>query len=198
MWVTSAAAQQTRPSVTLIYAWNPRVGLGAAYQMINHFIITEIDLTTVGRETVDGRNGYWIETNTLDAQMISKELIVPVVELSGQAGRTHVRTARAVSQHGGDPPEELPGQPAVPNLWDLAHRVGIEDVDTPAGTFHCEHFRSNDGKWEGWFSREITPFGLVKLINESGTEMVFTGTIRNATDHITETPRQPVASAPGN
>ena len=101
-----------------------------------------------------------------------------------------MQALRTITQRRGEDPVETPAQPPAPNLWEIAKRAGSEEVTTPAGKFQCEHYRANDGKWDAWFSPQVTPFGLVKIINDEGTEMVVVSMIRDAKDRITGTPRK--------
>jgi hypothetical protein len=67
---------------------------------------------------------------------------------------------------------------------------GTEIITTPAGTFQCERYHANSGKWDAWFSSEVSPFGLVRIVNDEGTEMVVVSMITDAKDHVTGTPRK--------
>jgi hypothetical protein len=182
--------------VILIQTFNPKVGVGADYQRVGRGWVEDIELTTVGQEDVDNPDnpsagkttGYWVEQNSLDTRTIEKDLLVPT-------GKDHVRMARIVTQRGDDTPEEQPGQPPFPNLSEMATETGKETVTTPAGTFACVRFHSNDGKWDAWFSPEITPFGLVRVVNSDGTEMVVVRNLAGAKDHIVGAPRKPDPSA---
>jgi len=181
--VIACVAPLASQEVILSSVWNPKVGSGAVYQSVNGSFNVEIELSTVASERVGGTTGYWVEMSVLDIKKIEKYLLV---SLEG----THMQTLRMVTQRRGEDPVETPAQPPVPNLWEIAKRVGNEEITTPAGRFECEHYRANDGKWEAWFSPEVTPFGLVKTADADGTEMVVVRMITDAKDRITGTPRQ--------
>jgi hypothetical protein len=163
--------------------WNPMVGLGAAYQSVGHAHNIEIDLSTVGKENVGGKTAYWIEMNTVDTKSSEKYLMA-------LSDGSHMQVLQMVTQRPGEDPVETPAQPPAPNLLEIATRVGSEEITTPAGTFQCDHFRANNGQWDAWFSPKVTPFGLVQMINDEGTQMVVEHMITDAKDRITRTPRK--------
>ncbi len=173
---TPAAAQMGM----LIQNWNPKVGSGASYQLASDTGNTELELSAVGTEDSAGKTGYWIELTDIDTASVEKDLMVAV-------DNAHVHIARAIHQQRGADPVELPATPpdsVGPVLSEVGELLGREDVATPAGTYSCAHYRAKDGKWEAWFNKEITPFGLVKMTYASGAEMVVVRSITGAKDHI--------------
>jgi len=175
---TPAAAQMGM----LVYDWNPKVGSGVSYQLASNSGNTELELSTVGTEDVAGKTGYWIELTNIDTASVEKDLMVAV-------DSTHVHIARAIHQErGADPVEDPPTSPQStgPVLSEVGDLIGREDVTTPEGTFSCQHYRDKDRKWDAWFSKEITPFGLVRMTYASGAEMVAVRSITGARDHITQ------------
>lgn len=66
--------------------------------------------------------------------------------------------------------------------------VGMESVTVPAGTFRAMHFKDNDGG-EGWVSKEMGMFAVVKVISKDGTVMELTDRGAGAKSAITETPQ---------
>jgi hypothetical protein len=66
--------------------------------------------------------------------------------------------------------------------------VGMESVTVPAGTFQAMHFKDNEGG-EGWVSKEMGLFAVVKVIGKDGTVMELTDRGSDAKSAITETPQ---------
>jgi hypothetical protein len=173
---TPAAAQMGM----LISDWNPKVGSGASYQLASDTGNTELELSAVATEDSGGKTGYWIELTDIDTTNVEKDLMVAL-------DSTHVHIARAIHQKPGADPMELPAtapDSVGPVLSEVGELLGREDVATPAGTYSCAHYRAKDGKWEAWFNKEITPFGLVKMTYASGAEMVVVRNLTGAKDHM--------------
>jgi hypothetical protein len=174
---------------------NPVVGSGAVYQISGGRTgNSEVEIAVVGKETVDGKDGYWMQigANAPNAgQMYMKTLMV----IDGQVGRVTRLIIQAPNQ---GPPMEMPvggmmgrgaPQPTSTDIREQAERVGAESVTTPAGTFNCEHYRARDGSWEAWISPQVSPWGLVKSTTRD-TTMVLSRVITNAQDRITGTPQR--------
>src|ERR1700683_2734529 len=168
--------------------FTPTVGAGAAYEVTSSDGKTQpIEFALVGKESVNGKDGYWMEWTTSTGrtgQMIMKTLIVP--------GATDAPT-RMIMQMGGGQPMEMPtqgrmGAQAKPNtdIREGGQDLGKESVTVPAGTFSCEHYRSKDGG-DVWISSQVPLFGMVKSVN-NGSTMVLTKAITGAKDKITGTP----------
>jgi len=168
-------------TVILVHPWNPVVGKGAVYQSVNGPQNLEIELSTIGKQEVNGTDAYWIEFWTLETKTVEKYLLMLV---DGDHGK-RTQMMRMIRQRGDDHSVETGPESPAPNLDEIATPAGTEDVTTPAGTFHCEHYRAKNGKWEAWFSPDVTPFGLVKTTNTEGTEMIVVGRISDAKDRIT-------------
>ncbi len=185
----SASAQMgmgMRPSMPS-GIFTPTVGAGAQYESTAaDGTKTTIEFVLVDKESVDGKDGYWLEWETPGkmGDMIMKTLIVP--------GATDA-SPRVIMQMGKGQPMEMPAQGRMgtsvkPNL-DVrtgGQDLGKESVTVPAGTFSCEHYRSKDGG-DTWVSSEVPPFGMVKSSN-NGSTMVLTKVISGAKDKITGTP----------
>ncbi|HEX4002187.1 MAG TPA: hypothetical protein VHX36_06025 [Candidatus Acidoferrales bacterium] len=170
--------------------FNPVVGSGAAYDVqTSGGQKTSIEYVVVGKESVDGKDGYWMEWTTAAGamgQMIMKVLIVP------GAGSAQ----KVIMQMPGHPPMEMPmqmghgnaGATTPSDIRNLAEDVGTESVTTPGGTFSCEHYRMKDGSGDTWVSQKVAPFGVVKHEGKDSS-MVLTKVITGATDKITGTPQ---------
>ena len=169
--------------------FHPVVGNGAVYEMTDTSMPKRtVEFDIVGKDTVNGKDAYWVEFNFPDTgmgDMIAKTQAV----LDG--GVTY--TARTIMQMGNRPPMELPAsmnakpQPQPIDIKDKADDLGSESVTTPAGTFVCEHFRMKDGTGDAWVSDKVSPFGLVKSQSKDST-MILVKTVTGATDKITGTP----------
>jgi hypothetical protein len=170
--------------------FNPVVGSGGEYEMTTDKGKTVMEILVVGKESVDGKDGYWFEMAIANAsmdQMISKSLMV----LDGQ----DTVVSRMIMQMGSRPPMEMPTQMYKANaqkqsadIRDRADDVGSETVTTPAGTFVTEHYKMKDGSGDAWVAPKAGPYGLVKFQGKDST-MVLTKVITDAKDKITGTPQ---------
>jgi hypothetical protein len=167
--------------------FTPSVGAGAAYDTSSSDGKQSIELTLVGKENVNGKDGYWMEwtmTSGRMGEMIMKTLIVP--------GATDAPT-RMIMQMGKGAPMEMPSQGRMgtqpkPNtdIREGSQDLGKDSVTVPAGTFRCEHYRSKDGG-DYWISSQVPLFGMVRSVN-NGSTTVLTKVITGAKDKITGTP----------
>jgi len=170
--------------------FNPVLGSGAAYEITTaEGRKMDIEYAIVGKESVDGKDGYWMEwtTNAMgNGEMVMKVLTVP--------GDT--TTTRLIMQMPGRAPMEMPQQmsgrmssPTAPSdIRSSAEDVGSESVTVPAGTFTCEHYRMKDGSGDTWVSTKVAPFGVVKHQGKDAT-MLLTKVITDAKDKIVGTPQ---------
>ncbi len=175
--------------------WNPVVGSGAAYQVERTGEgKTEMEITIVGSENVDGKPGYWLEMAMKNPRGEGDFYMKHLIVLDGK--QTQVK--RMIMQAPGQPPLEMPvermqqrgratEQPA--DVRDQAERVGSESVTTPAGTFTCERWRMKDGSADVWVSDKVAPYGLVKTTGRESS-MTLVRLITNAKTHITGTPQK--------
>lgn len=173
--------------------WNPVVGAGAAYSVTSQGKTSEMEMAVVGKETVDGKDGYWFEMTMQDQREKGTFVMKYLYVLDG----AQTRVVRMVMQAPGQPPMEMPtsmmgrmGAPATQaaDVRTLSQDLGGESVTTPAGTFACEHFRSKDGSGDVWVAKDLPPYGLVKSQGHDYT-MTLIRVITNAKDKITGTPQ---------
>jgi hypothetical protein len=175
--------------------FNPVVGSGAQYEMQRggkdangkeDTMVMEIDV--VGKELVNGKDGYWFETtmpNTPMGEMVMKMLSVP--------DGTSITISKTIMQMAGHPPMEMPQmgsagqQKQTVDIRDKADNLGSESVTTPAGTFTADHYRMKDGSGDFWLSDKVSPYGLIKGQGKD-FNMVLTKVVRDAKDKITGTP----------
>lgn len=167
--------------------FNPVVGKGAEYQTISKNGAADKTRTTVlgvvGKESVDGKEGFWLEGVNVDAKgqtSVSKMLFA----------REDMSIHKIIFQLHGMPATEMPYNPAntkkeklEENLKDW-HSVGTETVTVPGGTFVCEHLHNDQENSDIWLSDKLAPFGLVKHVTASET-MVLSRNIPDFQEHIT-------------
>lgn len=176
--------------------FNPVLGSGGEYQITNKGQTVNWTYAVVGKETVNGQDGYWLEmrTDSPRGKMVMKQLIV------SEAGKVQVE--RMIMQSPGRPPMEMPvammsrmGAGTRPQAAgsDQGQRemLGTESVTVPAGTFTAEHFRStNNGKVsEVWASTKVAPYALVKMTS-ADTTMVLVKVLDHETSQITGEPQK--------
>jgi hypothetical protein len=170
--------------------FNPVVGAGAEYEMQrDDGGKNTMDFAIVGKDTVNGQDGYWMEftfSGTPMGEMVVKTLAV--------VKNGNMVMSKMIMQMPGRPPMEMPAQMQSANggtnLADIrskADDLGTESVTTPAGTFSCHHYRMKDGSGEAWVSESVHPFGLVKGKQE-GSTTVLVKKLTDVKDKITGTP----------
>ena len=122
---------------------DPVVGSGAAYEITSSDgRKTNIEYAIVGKESVNGKDAYWMEWTT--SGMGSGQMVMKMLTAVGDS----TVTSRMIMQMPGRPPMEMPaqmtgrmnGQSAPADIRSTAEDVGSESVTVPAGTFTCEHY----------------------------------------------------------
>src|ERR1700690_4238377 len=125
--------------------FNPIVGSGAQYEIQSNGkdnkMVMEIDV--VGKESIDGKDGYWFESTVSNPQM--GEMVMKMLTVPDGANTT---VTKMVMQMAGPPPMEMPmqmghmGQQQQPaDIRSEAEDLGTGSVTTPAGTFMAHHYR---------------------------------------------------------
>jgi hypothetical protein len=186
----AASAQMGRFSQPHVMGfWNPVVGEGAEYELQTaKGDKSNMQITIVGKESVDGKDAYWYETsfNRGNGQMVMKQLMV----LNGP----DTQISRMIMQMPGRPPMEMPTQmmhsdhaPQAADVRTGGEDLGSETITVPAGTFTCQHYRTKSGG-EVWVSQKVSPYGLVKS-KSNDSSMELTKVITGAKDQITGTPQ---------
>lgn len=177
---------------------NPVVGSGAQYQVTTQDGSVNFTYAVVGKEQVEGNEGYWLEIRTesprMKGEMIMKELTV----LNGP----HSEIKRLIMQPPGRPAMEMPagmmgmfqqhpqsGQ--EPGSGSPGEKIGTESITVPAGTFDCEHYRKQEnGKTiDYWISTKVSPYGVVKMTGPD-TSLVLEKVLTGQTSHITGEPQK--------
>jgi len=171
-----------KPNITDIF--KPVVGKGAVYDTVRKDkgdTPQSMEMSIVGKDSIDGQEGFWFETAFAEksGQMYAKILVT-----------RDFQTRKIVFQQPGQQAMEMPLNPSEKNKerrdeemgkW---RQVGTETITVPAGTFSCAHWQKEDGKGDVWVSDKISPFGMVKMVDEHQT-MTLTKIISDAKDHIT-------------
>ena len=173
--------------------WHPVVGSGAVYETTDgQGKKSQLELTIIGKEDVNGKAAYWGEVVMASPQMGGDVVVKSLYTLDGN----HFAVSRMIMQPPGMDPREMEtnssmGGPrmssATPSdIRDKSELVGSETITVPAGTFTCEHYRMKDGSGDAWISDKVIPLGVVKVQNKDRS-MVLTKVITDAKDHITGT-----------
>ncbi|HXM97380.1 MAG TPA: hypothetical protein VN982_02790 [Candidatus Dormibacteraeota bacterium] len=175
--------------------FNPVVGTGALYDVTDKDQTkTTMEIAVVGKENMNGKDAYWMETGVQDPK--SHETMW--VKMLVAKDQNNIVTERIITKIPGQPqPVEISmsmvanmgGQSKIQasDFRDKAESVGTESVTVPAGTFSCEHFRMKDGSGDAWVNSKVAPWGLVKFSGKDAN-IVLLKQIAGATTHITGTP----------
>jgi len=194
LWASAAARAQMmgpnpfkKPNIADIF--KPVVGNGAVYetQRIDQQGAPKqpLEMTVVGKESIEGRDAYWLEFAHTDAR--SGSLGCAKMLMSKDDFQPH----RMIVQQPGQPAMELPmyadmhermhkSKEEALEKW---HLVGSESITVPAGAFSCQHWKKDEGVGDVWVNDKISPFGMVKSIS-SGETMVLVK-VTDAKDRIT-------------
>jgi hypothetical protein len=169
--------------------WNPVVGAGGTYEVTKKDgTKTTMEMGIVGKESVNGKDGYWFEITIADTSMgtmIFKNLTV--------RDDQNMVTSKTIMQLPGKPPMEMPERmnqardPQPADIRQLAEEVGPESVTTPAGTFNTTHYKMKDGSGDVWVADHAGPYGMVKFQGKDSSMMLIK-VEQNAKDKITGTP----------
>ena len=170
--------------------FNPVVGSGAQYAIQNdNGKNTSMEIAILGKESSNGKDGYWYEmtTDTEQGSVTMKMLLVPDGNNSSVSKMIFQMPGRGPMEMDGMMGSRM-GQASPKDIRDDAKNVGSESVTVPAGTFTCDHWKSNDGKTDVWVAKNVPPYGLVKMVDAKGSTIVLTKVLTNVQDKITGTP----------
>jgi len=178
-----------KPNISNIF--HPVVGQGAVYeQQHKDGTKSPLELTVVAKETVDGKQGYWLEVG--HAEKGSDSLTYAKMLITLDPWETHKMIF--VMPHSTQP-VEYPMNPSqktkekMEENMEKWHKVGTEPITVPAGTFLCEHWAKDDGTEDVWASSKVSPMSLVKSVGKTST-MVLVKTLSSAPEHITGMPQK--------
>ena len=168
--------------------FNPVVGSGAQYEIQpNGKDKMNMEIVVVGKESVNGKDGYWFET-AVDSRM--GQMLMKMLMVSDPANSS---VAKMIMQMQGGSPMEMPAQlmgqrgQQTYDLRDRADKVGSESVTVPAGTFTADHYHLKDGSGDFWVSDKVSPYGVIKGQGKDFS-IVLTKVVTDAKDKITGTP----------
>jgi hypothetical protein len=178
--------------------FKPVLGSGAQYQVTTKNGKMSFTYAVVGKERVEGNDGYWLEVRSkgaeLNGEMVMKELTV----MNG----THPDIKRMIVQPPDHPPMEIPSDLLATVKQRLAsnenaanngmgEKVGTESITVPAGTFECEHYRRQEkGKMvDYWISTKVPPYSLVRMAGPD-TSMVLEKVLTGETSHVKGEPQK--------
>jgi hypothetical protein len=172
---------------TIAKAFHPVVGKGAEYETTSQrnggARTHTMELSVVGKDTVDGKDAYWMQfASTDDKQqtMVGKSLITP----------DDFEFHRIIVQIPGQGAMEMPANMTANNRDKMNqqlsdwHSVGTDTITVPAGAFSCEHWKNEKDGSDVWTSEKVTPFGMVKQVSKDST-MVLVKVLDNVPDRIT-------------
>ena len=179
---------------TLSGIWRPVVGSGSTYEITRDGKKSSMDFAVLSKEDMDGKTGYWVEMSMSDMRQ-NGDVLVKVLETV--EGNTIIYS-KWVMQMPGQQPMEMDAnmmnmagrranQTQAADFRDKAELVGSESVTVPAGTYSCEHYRMKDGSGEAWISDKVSPWGLVKMLDNQRT-IALSKVTTDAKDRITGTP----------
>jgi hypothetical protein len=178
--------------------FTPVVGSGAQYEVTTRDGKMTFTYAVVGKEQVDGNDGYWLEIRSeggkLNGEMVIKELTLKF--------GTHPEIKRMIMQPPGSPPMEMPAgmmgmmkqhmaQNGDAQKNGMGEKIGTESITAPAGTFECDHYRRQEnGKTvDYWISSKVPPYSLVKMSGPD-TSMVLEKVLTGETTHIKGEPQK--------
>ena len=120
--------------------FNPKVGVGAAYEVQKQDGNKTMEMAIVGKETVDGKDAYWWEMAMPDERMGGELVFKTLLVMDGE--NTHA--SKMIMQLPGKPPMEMPAgmgrgdHSRVPDRCSKRCRRPGQRIDhCPSGNFHC-------------------------------------------------------------
>jgi len=179
----------------MVGAFKPTLGAGSEFQLTTKDRSINFTMLVVGKETVNGGDGYWMEQRFggggMPGEMVQKQLVVT------QDGKPDIK--RMIMQPPGQQPMEMPvgmlrggmQQARAGEGTDPGEKLGTESVTVPAGTFDCEHYRkqTQHGTFDYWISSKVSPYPMVKVTGPEMT-MVLVKILSGESSHIHGEPRQ--------
>jgi hypothetical protein len=200
-WAQMGRRGMMPQSPPMVGALNATVGAGAQYQMTTEQGPMSFTIVVVGKESVNGADGTWLENRfeggRMGGEMVMKQLLVI------QNSKADIK--RMIMQAPGRPPMEFPmgmmpsggPQGAAPKDTDPGQKIGTESVTVPAGTFSCDHYQkqTEHGTYDYWISTNISPYPIVKVTGPN-TTMVLQKVLTGETSHIHGEP-QAMPGMPG-
>ena len=189
-FASSARAQMgmdlfKKPSITKVF--HPVVGKGAQYETTikggTQSKATTMEMGIVGKESVDGKDGYWMQFVSSDDKGHST---VGKALFTVDDFQFHRMIIQPPGQGAIEMPVNMSGRTRerIDEQMKDWHSVGTETVTVPAGTFSCDHWKNDKDGAEVWTSDKVTPYGVVKQSGKDST-MVLVRVLDNVPDRIT-------------
>ncbi|HYA61672.1 MAG TPA: hypothetical protein VED66_00620 [Candidatus Sulfotelmatobacter sp.] len=174
-----------KPSITKVF--HPVVGKGAQYETTSksgtESKVRTTEMAIVGKETVEGKDGYWMQFVSSDAKGQS---VVGKALFTVDDFQFHRMIIQPPGQGAIEMPTNMSGRTRerIDEQMKDWHSVGTETITVPAGTFSCDHWKNDKDGAEVWTSDKVTPYGLVKETGKDNT-MVLVKVLDNVPDRIT-------------
>jgi hypothetical protein len=173
-----------KPAILKVF--HPVVGKGAQYQTTSTTGGSSRmeELSLIGKDTVDGKDAYWLQMVNVDAKGDTRG---GKVLLTLDDFQFHRMIMEVPGQGLMEMPANMMMSPKnrqdVQDKMSAWQSVGTESVTVPAGTFSCEHWRNDKDHEEMWTSDKVVPFGMVKEISaNSHSVMVLVKTLDDVQD----------------
>jgi len=189
-WAAPVREQMGMKGPDIQGVFHPVVGAGAEYAVeMQGQPKSSMELSIVGKEQVNGKDGYWLEMGMANPHMGGMMYMKMLYVVDNGT----VVVSRMLMQMPNGNVMEMPVQGAQkrpPQSADITRemeRVGNETLTTPAGTFSCVRWRKKDGSSDIWLSEKVVPWGFAKLVSKN-TTMTLQRLITDAKTHITGTP----------
>jgi hypothetical protein len=174
-----------RPAIVKVF--HPVVGKGGQYQTTSTSGGSSRmeELSLVGKDTVDGKEAYWVQMVNIDT---TGDMKGGKVLLTLDDFQFHRMIVEVPGQGLMEVPANMMSAKSRQNVQDTMNAwqsAGSDTVTVPAGTFSCEHWKNDKDHEELWTSDKIVPFGIVKEISaNSHTVMVLVKTLDNVQDRF--------------
>jgi hypothetical protein len=173
-----------KPSITK--AFHPVVGKGSQYETTKpgENKTRTMELSIVGKESVDGKDGYWMEMFMTDSK--GQNIVAKSLVSVGPDFQFHKMILQLPSQGAMEMPMNMSAasRSKVQDSVSDWHSVGTETITVPAGTFSCDHWKNDKDGGDIWTSDKVTPFGMVKEVRPN-SNMVLVKVLDDVQDRIT-------------
>jgi hypothetical protein len=133
-------------------------------------------LAIVGEEKVGGKQGYWLEMQYVPSVGYPSIYLMLLTGPASDPANVH----KMFRREGTGKKEEIPvadsndaiAEGAKPE--DKRKLLGEEDVKTPTGDVHSQHYEVAEGgdKLDIWLSESVCPMGIVKMNSGEGGIML--------------------------
>jgi hypothetical protein len=171
------------PSIAKVF--KPVVGQGAEYQTTNSSDkkVHTIQMGAVGKESVEGKDGYWLEFSFSDSNggnILTKMLFT----------KDDMQSHKVIFQMPGQQAMQMPfnakdaNQQKMENEMSEWRSVGMESITVPAGSFSCEHWHNDKKNSDVWTNDKVTPFAMVKEVSPTSS-MLLTKVMADFPERIT-------------